>query len=90
MSIKYLEIFERLKNEKLYGGKRPKTVIAEEFSLANLRKALKLATLLKNQEVAAFRKDQIERDAFEFKVKSSMDKFEVISYWNDLAECWQT
>ena len=55
--MKYIEIFDRMKNEKLYGGKKPKDVITEELSLANLRKALKLGTLLKNQEIAAFRKD---------------------------------
>ena len=77
-----------MKNEKLYGGKKPKDVVSEEFSLANLRKALKLGTLLKNQEIAAFRKDQIERDAFEFRIQSTLDKFEVISYYYELGECW--
>ena len=37
MLVKYLQMFEVLKNEKLYGGKKPKESIVEELSLANLR-----------------------------------------------------
>ena len=88
MLVKYLEVFERRKDEKLYSGTKPTDIITEELSLANLRQALKLATLFKNQEVASYRKDQIERDAFEFRVKTTLDKFEVESYYNDLTQCW--
>ena len=88
MLVKYLQIFEKLKNDHLYGGKKPKDAITEEMSLSNLRRALKLSTLLKNQEVAAFRREQIQSDAFEFRVKSTLDKFEVLSYYNELAKCW--
>ena len=89
MLVKYLEIFERMKNEKLYNGEKPDDVITEELSLANMRQAMKIATILKNQEINAFRKEQIERDAFEFRIKDTVDKFEVESFYNELAKCWQ-
>jgi hypothetical protein len=56
---KYLEVFDQLKTKKLYDGKKPNETLISELALSNLRKAFKLAYLLKNQELSAYGKKLI-------------------------------
>ena len=80
MLQQFFEKFEDLKFKALYEGKLDKqTTGDDEISLSNLRQALKLSKLLKDQEWAAFSASQIAKDRSEFKVVSTIDKFEVVS-----------
>lgn len=77
MLEKYLEVFDAVKLKRLYHGKKDPDVIAEELSLSNLRQAIKLACLLRNQEIQALSKKLIDRDTAENAGFSALDKFEV-------------
>ena len=46
--------------------------------------------MIKNQEIAAYRKDQIERDKWDFRIQTTVDKFEVETWYSDLEKCWKT
>jgi hypothetical protein len=82
---RFFDHFEKIKHTELYEGKlEAPTTKREELSLSNLRTALKLSKLLKDQEWGAFSQKQIEKDTVEFKVVSTIDKFEVISQLDEI------
>ena len=81
----FFENFRAIKKEMLYEKhKLEPEVVEEELSLTNLRTALKLSNLLKDQEWQAFSRKQILKDKEEFKVVSTIDKFEVLSYQDNI------
>ena len=85
--MKFFEHFQKVKHRELYEGKLESEITEgrhEELSLRNLRTALKLSKLLKDQEWSAFSQKQIEKDTFEFRVVSTIDKFEVVSYLDNI------
>ena len=84
MLIQFFKYFREAKREKLYAGKIEDPGTGEELSLSNLRTALKLSQLLKDQEWRAYWEAQLARDAEEFKVQTTLDKFEVEASRDDI------
>ena len=85
--MKFFEHFQKIKHRELYEGKLETEIPEirhEELSTTNLRTALKLSKLLKDQEWSAFSQKQIEKDTYEFRVVSTIDKFEVITYLDNI------
>ena len=75
---KFFDQFEILKKEQLYEGKEPPIhARGDAISLANLRTALKLSQLLKDQEWAAYTQKELASDKEHFAIKTTLDKFEV-------------
>jgi len=78
----FFDNFAKIKHRELYKNKltAPDSGGNEELSLQNMRTALKLTQLLRDQEYGAFWKKQLAKDKIENKVVSTIDKFQVVSY----------
>ena len=73
---RFFEVFGKIKNRELYEKKLDKPeIMSDELSEQNMRTALKLSQLIKDQEYNAFWAKQLAKDTVENRVVSTLDKF---------------
>jgi hypothetical protein len=89
----FFNTFSKIKDEELYTGTNftKHDVIHEHISVQNIKDAIKVSTLLRNQEYEAFMAYQLKLEEKELKLadEKGLDRFECITKFSDFEQKWK-